>query len=282
VQRELTAGVLLAVLGAGVLHACWNAILKAVSDRLVAFAWMGVAFVLAAPPVLAVTGLPAREAIVLGVVSAAIHVGYDFSLMNAYRLGSFNQMSPVARGSCPLLVALGAALFVGGRPGALSLAGIVVLAAGLTSLALSSGRFNRSELPALGAALLTGVTIATYSVIDGVAVRHSGNALSYTAFVFLLEGPVFVLSAAVRRRPAGWVADRVAWRGVLAGLLSAAAYGIVLWAQTRAPLAVVSALRETGVLSAAVIGALFFKERFGGRRLGAAAVVALGVLLIGL
>lgn len=281
-QRELTLGVLGAVLGAGVLHAVWNAILKSVTDRLVAFAWVGLALAVATPPVLLATGLPSRVAIELGIVSAGLHVAYDFSLMNAYRLGSFNQMYPVARGTSPLLVALGAALFVGERPSGPALAGIVVLAAGLMSLALSSGRFERAELPALGAAALTGVTIATYSLIDGIAVRHSGNPLAYTAFVFMLEGPVFVLAAAARRPPAAWVAGGVAWRGALAGLLSAVAYGVVLWAQTKAPLAEVSALRETGVISAAVIGALFFKERFGLRRLGAAAVVALGIVLIGL
>lgn len=279
-HRELTTGVLLVVLGAGVLHAVWNAILKHSSDRLVAFAWIGVALVVSAPIALGLTGLPASSAIIFAVVSAVIHIGYDFALMNAYRLGSFNQMYPVARGTSPLLVALGAFVFVGEAPSALALAGIVVLAAGLMSLALSSGRLVRSELPALGAALLTGLTIAAYSLVDGVGVRHAGNAISYTALVFLLEGPIFIVAAVLFRSPADWVKGGIAWRGMVAGLLSTVAYGAVIWAQLRAPLAEVSALRETGVISAAVIGAVFFKEGFGYRRLGAAVVVALGIVLI--
>jgi hypothetical protein len=94
-HRELTTGVLLVVLGAGVLHAVWNAIVKQASDRLVAFAWIGVALVIAAPIALVLTGLPASSSVVFAVASAVIHVGYDFALMNAYRLGAFNQMYPV-------------------------------------------------------------------------------------------------------------------------------------------------------------------------------------------
>lgn len=281
-RHELTTGVLLVVLGAGVLHAVWNAIVKSVSDRLVAFAWIGVALLAVTVPVLVSTGLPPGEALVLGVVSACVHVAYNFALMNSYRLGAFNQMYPVARGTSPLLVALLAAVFVGEHPSGLALAGIVVLAVGLMSLAFSSGRFERSERRALGAALITGITIATYTVIDGIGVRHSGDAVAYAALVFVVQAPFFVVAAAVRRRASQLVDQQIPWRGLAAGLLSLVAYGAVLWAQVRAPLAEVSALRETGVISGALIGAVFFKEGFGYRRLGAAVVVALGIVLIGL
>lgn len=273
---------LFVVLGSGVLHAVWNAITKAIDDRLVAFAWIGVALSLCGWVGVALIGLPGRLAAEFALSSAAVHVVYDLCLMNAYRLGSFNQMYPIARGTSPLVVALGATVLTGEHPGALALTGIVVLALGLVWLALSSGQLERGELPAIGAAVLTGLVIAGYSLIDGIGVRHAHDALSYVALLFALEGPVFVAVAAVRRSPRQWVQHGVAGRALLAGFLSVAAYGAVIWSQTRAPLAEVAALRETGVISAAVIGAVFFKERFGYRRVMAAVVVALGVALISL
>lgn len=270
------------VLGAGVLHAVWNAIAKAIDDRLLVFAWIGVALTISGGIALLLTGLPARAALIFALASTVVHVGYDLALMNAYRLGAFNQMYPVARGTSPLVVTGGAALLANEHPGGLELAGVVILAAGLVSLALSAGRIDRSELPALGAALLTGLAIAGYSLVDGLGVRRSGGAFSYMALLFVLEGPVFIAVAAVRRRPSQWARDRIAARGLLAGFLVVGAYGAVVWAQSQAPLAEVAALRETGVISAAVIGAVFLREGFGYRRIAAAVVVALGIVLIGL
>lgn len=270
------------VLGAGVLHATWNAVMKAVDDRLVVFAWTGVTIAICGGAALAVTGLPAAAALWFVIASAVIHVVYDLALMNAYRLGSFNQMYPVARGTAPLLVALGAGLFASEHLSPLSLSGVVLLAAGLMSLAAPAGRFRREELRALGAAVATGVAIAAYSLVDGLGVRRAGDPAAYAALLFLLEGPFFVVVAALRRSRAQWTASGSSLKGTVVGVLVVLAYGAVLWAQSRAPLAEVSALRETGVISAAVIGALFFKEGFGARRVAAAVVVATGIVLIGL
>lgn len=283
-HRELTASVLIVVLGSGVVHAVWNAISKSVqdSDRLVALGWLGAASLTAGVVVLPIVGLPGNESEVLAVASAGLHGIYYLGLMNAYRLGAFNQMYPIARGTSPLLVTVGAAVFASEHPSGLELAGIAVLAGGLFSLALSSGRLDRSEAPALGAALLTGVMIATYTIVDGLGVRHASDPFSYMALAFLLEGLVLVTILAVRRPPRRWLAGGAPVRGYVAGVLAVIAYGAVMWSQTKAPLAEVAALRETGVISAAVIGALFFKEGFGGRRVASAVVVALGIALIAL
>ncbi|MGH9304302.1 MAG: EamA family transporter, partial [Acidimicrobiales bacterium] len=190
---------LLIVLGSGVLHATWNAITKASKDRLVVMAGIGAALTLVGAVVLPFSGMPAQKAIVFAVVSAAIHVAYDFLLINAYRLGDFNQMYPVARGTSPLVVTLGAFIFVNEVPSPLELAGVVVLAVGLMSLAFSAG-IRRSEIGALGAAVATGLTIACFSLIDGVGVRRSGNPLAYAAFLFVMEGVAIVVATAIARR----------------------------------------------------------------------------------
>jgi drug/metabolite transporter (DMT)-like permease len=279
---HLTPAIIAIVIGAGALHACWNAIAKQVTDRLMAFAWIGTAATITGGVVLCFTGLPFSTAIPFAVASAVIHVAYNLALMNSYRLGAFNQVYPIARGTSPLLVAVGAFFLAGERLSGPALLGIATLAAGLISLALSGNRLTRRDAPAVWAAVLTGVTIAGYTVIDGLGVRHAHGPWAYTALLFLLQGPPMIVAAAIRRPASAW-ADRPAMsRGLLAGLLSVAAYGIVLWAQTKAPLAEVAAIRETSVVFAALIGLVALDEDFGKRRVVAAAVIAAGIVLIGL
>jgi drug/metabolite transporter (DMT)-like permease len=282
VQPQLTPVVIVIVIGAGALHACWNAIAKQVSDRLMAFAWIGAASMVGGGVLLAVTGLPARAAIGFAITSAVIHVGYELALMNSYRLGAFNQTYPIARGTSPLVVAVGAYFLAGEHLGLAAWAGVITLAVGLMSLALSSGRLSRQDLPAVGAAVLTGLTIASYTIVDGLGVRHAHDPYAYTGLLFLMMGPPMLVVAAARRPLAAWRDAATAGRGVLAGLLSVVAYGIVLWAQTRAPLAEVAAIRETSVVFAALIGVAVLGEDFGRRRIAAAVVIATGIVLIGI
>ena len=279
-NSQITLPIVLIVIGAGALHATWNAITKHLEDRLAVFALIGVASTVVGGAVLAVTGLPYRAAIGFAVLSAVIHIGYDLGLMSSYRLGAFNQVYPIARGTSPLVVAVGAYFLADEHLGAVPLAGIVVLAAGLASLALSSGRMTRSELPAVGAAVLTGLTIAAYTIVDGLGVRRAHDPYAYAALLFLLQGPVFVVVAAFRRPGLTWLTGPAAGQGLLAGVLSLVAYGTVLWAQTRAPLAEVAAIRETGVVFAALIGMKLFAEQFGTRRVVAAVLVTAGIVLI--
>jgi drug/metabolite transporter (DMT)-like permease len=279
-QPHLTTLIVVAVIGAGALHAVWNAIAKHLDDRLMAFAMMGIALTVGGGLVLAVAGLPARTAVLFAIASAVIHVGYEVALMNSYRLGAFNQVYPIARGTSPLVVAAGAYFFAGEHLGVIPLAGVAVLAFGLIGLALSAGRLTRGELPAVGVAVLTGLTIATYTVVDGLGVRAAHDPYAYAGLMFALQGPVFPLMAMFRRPLACWRDTTLLSRGLLAGALSVVAYGIVLWAQSRAPLAEVAAIRETSVIFAALIGMIFLKERFGTRRVAAAVVIAAGIVLI--
>jgi drug/metabolite transporter (DMT)-like permease len=279
---HLTPAVIAVVIGAGALHACWNAIAKQVQDRLMAFAWIGIAATIAGGAVLLITGMPYRAAIGFAIASAVIHVGYDLALMNSYRLGAFNQTYPIARGTSPLLVAVGAYFLAGEHLNAVAVIGIATLAGGLTSLALSSGRLTRQDVPAVGAAILTGLTIAGYTIVDGLGVRRAGDPWAYTALLFALQGPPLAVVAAIRRPAASWRDRSGTERGLAAGILCVVAYGIVLWAQTKAPLAEVAAIRETSVVFAALIGMAALGEDFGKRRVAAAMVIATGIVLIGI
>ncbi|SCK10314.1 DMT family transporter [Streptomyces sp. WMMB 322] len=138
-----------------------------------------------------------------------------------------------------------------------------------------------SRLPALIAAVATGLAIASYTVVDGAGVRASGSALGYVAWLMMLQSLVIPAYAAASRRGLLLAQLRpLAWRGITAGVLSLAAYGLVLWAQTRAPLAPVAALRESSIIAGAAIGALFFKERFGAPRVAASALMVGGIALM--
>jgi drug/metabolite transporter (DMT)-like permease len=277
----LRVQIVLVVLAAGVLHAVWNAIAKQFSDLLIAFALIGIAATVIGGGALVVTGLPYRTAIPFALVSAALHLAYNAGLMNSYKLGAFNQTYPIARGTSPLLVAVGAYVFANEGLPTVAVAGILILAVGLMTLALSPLP-TRAEMSAVWAALFTGVAIASYTLVDGIGVRHAHSPYAYGALLFLLQGPEFPLLALRRRSRAAWGQWITVVKGLLAGALAMVAYGAVLWAQRKAPLAEVAALRETSVISAAVIGTLLFKERFGRRRVAAAVLVATGIVLISL
>jgi len=281
-QPHLTPLIIVIVIGAGALHACWNAIAKQVKDQLMAFAWIGLTSAAIGAVVLACTGLPYRAAIPYAVASGVIHIGYNLGLMNSYRLGAFNQTYPIARGISPLVVAVGAYFFAHEHLGPAALAGVLTLAIGLMSLAFSAGRIIRTDSPAVLVAIFTGLTIAAYTIVDGLGVRDSRDPLAYAALLFVLQGPPIAMIAAFRRPASQWRDTAALSYGALAAVLSVIAYGVVLWAQTRAPLAEVAAIRETSVVFAALIGFLVLREDFGRRRVAAAVVIAAGIVLIGL
>jgi drug/metabolite transporter (DMT)-like permease len=280
--RHLTLAVIAVVLFAGVLHATWNAIASAISDKTVAFALIGAAQALIAVIVLPIVGLPRSEAVAFAAGSAVIHVVYTAALLQSYRLGDFGRTYPLARGTAPLLVGVGAWL-LGEHLSALQVAGTCMIAAALTGIVFAGGRLTRADLPATVIALLTGVTIAAYTVVDGLGVRHAHNPAGYLALLFLFQAPAILGISAYRlhnRLHRRLLRDVPA--GLAAGVISVLAYGIVVWAQTRGPLALVSALRETSVISAALIATLFFKEPFARRRLLPSIAVAFGIVLIAL
>lgn len=281
IPTHLTPAVTALVLGAGVVHAVWNAIASVIKEKFVAFGLIGVTEAVVAVICLPLTGLPRSAALAYVGASALIHVGYTYALLHSYRLGDFGRAYPLARGTSPLLVAVGAWFLAGEHLAAVQIAGISVVAASLFAIVFAGGRLTRADVPATVAALLTGVTIAGYTVLDGLGVRHSGNAFGYIALLFLLQGPVVAaIAAASLRHRLGTVSRSDVPAGLAAGALSLVAYGMVIWAQTHGPLALVSALRETSVITAALIATLLFHEPLGRRRLGPAVAVVAGIILI--
>jgi drug/metabolite transporter (DMT)-like permease len=217
------------------------------------------------------------------IASVLLHVLYNLLLMRSFMLGDFGQVYPLARGTAVAVVAVLATVAVGEAMPLVRLVGVILVCVGLAALVGPLGRTANAELPAVVAALGTGVMIAGYTTVDGVGVRGSGSVLAYTGWLFLLQGAALPILAYARRgRGLARQARPYLLAGLAGGVLSLVAYGLVLWAQTRAPLAPVAALRETSVLMGAIIGAVVFRESFGRRRVLAAVLVTVGVVLTNL
>ncbi|MFE5868561.1 EamA family transporter [Streptomyces roseifaciens] len=276
----MTPLVAAAVLIAAVTHASWNAIAHGIKDQLLAFTLVGGGGAVCGLAMAGFVPLPDRAAWPYLLASAVLHVVYQMLLMRSFTLGDFGQMYPIARGTAPLAVTVLAAAFAGETPGGWQAAGVAVASAGLVGLAVWGirGSGARPQWAAIVAAGATGLAIAAYTVVDGLGVRASGTPLGYIAWLMILEGTPIPLYALAARRGVFLAEIRpFAVRGLLGGALSVAAYGLVLWAQTRADLAPISALRESSILVGAAIGALFFKERFGAPRIAAAGLMVAGI-----
>lgn len=276
--QELTLGITLAVLGAGLLHASWNALLKAApgGDPMLDTASVVAGSSVCALIVLPFVPLPDPASWKFAAASTVIHFGYYVTLAQAYRTGDLSFAYPLMRGSAPLIVTVLGALFLRELPSGHAALGILMICTGIVSIAFVR-RERHPRAAALWAFANAGL-IAAYTLIDGSGARASGNAAAYVSWLIFIEGLPFLAWIAWRRGMPAIHYWRRGWRrGLLGGACSLAAYGIVLYAMTRAPVAVVAALRETSVLFAALIGALWLKEGFGAMRLAGAASVVVGV-----
>jgi len=213
--------------------------------------------------------------------STLIHTVYYYTLSRSYRSGDLSQVYPLFRGLAPVLVVLGAALFAGEYLGSGAMFGIGLVSAGLISITFAGGAFGKIPGPALRWGLATSVLIAAYTVADGIGVRAAGNPFSYILWLFVFEPIPIGLWLLVSDRK-GWFGYMRAKPGkITAGALAAAtAYAMVIYAMSIAPMGMVSSLRETSVIFAALIGTLLFRESFGRQRIFASVLVVCGVILI--
>ncbi|MCU7821979.1 EamA family transporter [Kitasatospora sp. DSM 101779] len=269
------------VLVAAALHAVWNALAHALPDKVVGFALINAAFLGGGVLLACLAPLPDARAWPYLAASAVLQVLYQLLLLQAYRLGDFGQMYPLARGTAPWLVAALSVLVLGRPLGTAQWAGVLVISAGLAGLALADGVPGRAQLPAVAAALGTGAMIAGYTVVDGTGVRTSTTVLGYIAWMFVLQGAGMLLTAVLLRGPSLFCEPGPGWlQGIAGGVLSLTAYGLVVWAQAHGDLATIAALRETSIVIAALIGALVFRERLGAARMAAGAVVVAGIAVL--
>jgi drug/metabolite transporter (DMT)-like permease len=267
-----------AALSSALIHASWNAALKGGRDRVTDAFLIAVGGMLTWAAIALGWGAPAPQAWPYLAASVLIHLVYWYALFSAYDAGDLSHIYTLSRGSAPLLVAVGAALTAHEIPPPLKVAGILLVSAGVLCVGASPRAPAKATLWALG----IGLCIASYSLVDALGARAGGDALVYVAWTSGLMG-VPMIAYAIWRKGGGELLSAAAtapWRGIGIGVISFAGYGLVLWAQTFAPIAQVTALRETSVVFGALIAFAFLRERLGPRRWTGAVIVALGAGLI--
>jgi drug/metabolite transporter (DMT)-like permease len=271
--QEISLPVTLAVLGAALLHAGWNALLKSSADKQLDTVAISVGAGIVGLAVAVWLPFPSSASWPWLAASAAVHVLYFMFLAGAYRWGDLSYAYPIMRGGGPVIVALaGAAVFGEVLPLA-STIGVGLVCAGIVAFAAGKAD-RRATLFALGNA----VVIAAYTLVDAKGARLSGSPVAYALWFFVANAVVIYLYFGARR---GLEVPRYLarnWMRILAGaVLTTGSYGVALWAMTRAPVALVAVLRETSVIFAALFGALFLGETFTRRRLAATGAVLAGL-----
>ncbi|MGJ8617470.1 MAG: EamA family transporter [Sulfitobacter sp.] len=251
-----------AVLCAALLHAVWNALVKGGADKRTNMACVILGHTPVALLVLCFVPLPAWESWPYLIGGMLCHFGYQVFLLGAYNKGDLTQVYPIARGSAPLIVAAVSVLGLGVVLAPLELLAVAIIALGLMSMALVRQSDGTRNLPAARLALITGCFIAAYSLIDGLGARVSGSPWGFYGILALMNAFVFCIYIAITTPQ---VLRRVFTTGLriffIGGAASFVAFALVIWAFTQAPIALVTALRETSIVFALLIGVFFFRER---------------------
>ena len=271
---------LAATLLSALIHASWNLLLKgSAGDRLVDVAVMGLGGSLFGLVLIALFGTPVPEAWPYVLASSAIHLVYWTALTKGYDAGDMSHVYTIARGIAPALVTVAAVVFAREVPSWGQGVGVLAISAGVMLVGVN----RHAPLAATGWALLTGAAIAGYSLVDALGVRVNADVFSYKGWGAVFTFLPISLFVIAKRGPAGFAAAAAGrWRqGLFAGGISSAGFMLVLWAQMRAPIGPITALRETSVLFGAAAAALLLKEQVTPRRWAGALVVCAGAMLIG-
>ncbi len=291
ILRPMTALSLVLVLLSAVAHASWNLMLKRAGDPEV-FAWvmLVVGSILLAPVGLALLWYNSMDfpGLWFLLASVVLHVFYFILLARGYATGDLSLVYPVARGMGPMLVPVLAVILLGEIVETMAIVGIAAIVGGIYTISWW-GNFHqvlRSPLLFLRSAgmryaVLTGLTIAVYSIVDKEGVGHI-QPLLYIYFMFIgtvaLLAPYILANKGMETVKAEWRANAVPI--TVSGLLAFAAYGLVLTAFSLSRVSYVAPAREVGIVIGVLMGIFLLKEPFGrGRLLGSGLIVG-GLVLI--
>ncbi|MEM6307527.1 MAG: DMT family transporter [Pseudomonadota bacterium] len=254
--------VFLTVIGAALLHAVWNALVKGGDDKLLSMGAVIVGHLPLAIIGLFIAPLPHIDSIPYLIGGIVLHFGYQLFLLESYRIGDLTQVYPIARGSAPVMVALFSVGVLGVVLSGIEILSIIIICIGILSLALtrhSDGAHNRQ---AAVLALGTGLFIASYSLVDGMGARLAGTSLGYYCWLSIFNGALMIGFLAIKSpMTLGELNTKGLPLLIIGGGASFLAYALVIWAFTQAPIALVTSLRETSIIFALLIGVFFLKER---------------------
>jgi len=273
--------VFIAVIGAALLHASWNALVKSGSDKLLGMGAVIIGHIPFAILCLMFVPAPKPESWPWLCGGIVLHTGYQFFLLHSYKLGDLTQVYPIARGSAPLLVALFSVVVLQVELARFELLAVAVIGLGILSLGLVRKNDGQRNPVAAVSALITGCFIASYSLVDGTGARLAGTSVGFYSWLSIANG--IVMGLYVLAVSPGILKQLVTSHlklFLVGGGASFIAYAIVTWAFTQAPIALVTALRETSIVFALLIGVFFLKERIDLVRVFATFTTLVGALLL--
>ena len=277
----MSTTVFIAVIAAALLHAIWNAIVKGGNDKRLNMTALVLGSIPISIIVLIVFSFSKMESWSFIGASVLVQLAYHFTLLVAYEKGDLSQVYPVARGSAPLIVAIFSILFLGERYNLTQLFSIALIISGILVTAFAKQANGHRNVAATQFALLTGCCIAAYSIIDAFGAKLAENAFSYFACIAIGYGVAFPILAEwqtpglINRIP-----KEAKTSFFIGGNATFIAYAIVVWAFTQAPITLVTALRETSISFALVIGVLFLREKFNLFQVIAVAMTVVGAVLL--
>jgi len=277
----LSLTVFLAVLTAAALHAAWNAAVKSSEDKLIGMLAIVIGHMVPSAIAMIFFAFPSWESMPYFLAGMAFHIGYQFLLLSAYKVGDFTQVYPIARGTGPLIVTLVSIFVLGVAFSGYQLLAIALIIAGLMSLTLVRQSDGLRNPKAALMALATGFCIAGYSLVDGLGARISGDPTGFISTQLFMNGLVFVIIIyAYKPEAVKRAITEQKQMGLIGGTGSFIAYAIVVWAFTQAPIALVTVLRETSIIFALIIGTLVFKERLDLTKLFSTFLTLCGAVLL--
>lgn len=277
----MDSSVFLAVIGAALLHATWNALVKGGKDKFLGMTAVVLGHSPIALTVMPFVPLPAAESWPYLAAGVLLHVGYQLFLLYSYRIGDLTQVYPIARGSAPIIVAMISIGCLEVDLSRIELIAVATIAAGIISLSLVRQHDGLRNGTAALLALTTGCFIAGYSLVDGTGARLAGTSLGFYCWLAVCNAVVFALFI-VLTKPGllSQVPKQAKGIFIFGGASSFLAYASVTWAFTQAPIALVTALREISIVFALLIGVTFLKERLDLARVVSTLVALFGVALL--
>ena len=277
----MSLNIFLAVILAAFLHAIWNAMVKNEDDKYIGVCAIVLGHLPASIVVIFLTPAPSVESIPYIILSAFLHIGYEWNLLSAYRFGDYTKVYPIARGTGPTLVTIISLMFFGVVLSNFEILGIFIVCFGIFILSFQKTSEIKNRR-ALFYAFSTGFFIMTYSITDGYGARVSHSPLSYMGWSFVLNAAIFPILLKFKNKTE--IITKISKDGrkifFIGGTFSYIVYAIVVWSFTQAPIPLVAALRETSIVFALLIGALFLKEKFTLLKIVAVLTIFFGVILL--
>ena len=267
------------VLIASVLHALWNSMVKKHDDKVVAVS--GIVFGHVPLSILAIIifPLPNKEVIPYIIISALIHQGYQWYLLTSYQYGDFTKVYPIARGFGPIVATVISISFLGVLLNFYNILSITLVSIGIIFI----GLFNLQKInnfKTIKYSLITGLFIGLYSLVDGYGARLNNSAISYISYSFVLSAIIFPITLKIKKQ--NNIFKRVINKGKMifwfGGSVSYIVYTIVVWGFTKAPIAMISALRETSILFAIFIGLFYLREKINFIKVASITLIFFGII----